>query len=86
MIPGILLAVLFSGYIGLWALMNPDKVPPADARMSFMQKLAARSLIPVTLLILAVLGSIYAGIATATEAAAVGVVGARWSSRRRRAR
>ncbi|MDQ7955593.1 MAG: TRAP transporter large permease subunit [Pseudomonadota bacterium] len=76
-IPGILLAVLFSGYIAIWALMNPDKVPPADARMSFMQKLAAsRSLIPVTLLILAVLGSIYAGIATATEAAAVGVVGA----------
>ena len=37
---------------------------------------ASRSLIPVTLLILAVLGSIYAGIATATEAAAVGVVGA----------
>ena len=76
-IPGILLALLFSGYIAVWALMNPDKVPPADAPMSFMQKLAAsRSLIPVTLLILAVLGSIYAGIATATEAAAVGVVGA----------
>ncbi|HZF84782.1 MAG TPA: TRAP transporter large permease subunit [Burkholderiaceae bacterium] len=76
-IPGILLAVLFSGYIAVWALMNPGKIPPADARMSFMQKLAAsRSLIPVTLLILAVLGSIYAGIATATEAAAVGVVGA----------
>jgi tripartite ATP-independent transporter DctM subunit len=76
-IPGILLAVLFSGYIAIWALANPDKVPPADAPMSFMQKLAAsRSLIPVTLLILAVLGSIYAGIATATEAAAVGVVGA----------
>jgi len=76
-LPGILLAVLFSGYIAAWALMNPGKIPPADARMSFMQKLAAsRSLIPVTLLILAVLGSIYAGIATATEAAAVGVVGA----------
>ncbi|MDN4589248.1 C4-dicarboxylate ABC transporter permease [Xenophilus aerolatus] len=76
-IPGILLAVLFSGYIAVWALVNPGKIPPADARMSFMQKLAAsRSLIPVTLLILAVLGSIYAGIATATEAAAVGVVGA----------
>lgn len=76
-IPGILLAVLFSGYIAVWALMNPGKIPPADARLSFMQKLAAsRSLIPVTLLILAVLGSIYAGIATATEAAAVGVVGA----------
>ena len=76
-IPGILLAVLFSGYIAVWALLNPGKIPPPDARMSFMQKLAAsRSLIPVTLLILAVLGSIYAGIATATEAAAVGVVGA----------
>jgi TRAP-type mannitol/chloroaromatic compound transport system permease large subunit len=44
--------------------------------MTFMQKLAeSRSLIPVVLLITAVLGSIYSGIATATEAAAVGVVG-----------
>lgn len=76
-VPGILLALLFSGYIGVWALLNPAKVPAPDARMSFAQKLhASRSLIPVTLLILAVLGSIYAGIATATEAAAVGVVGA----------
>ena len=36
-IPGILLEVLFSGYIAVWALMNPGKIPPADARMSFMQ-------------------------------------------------
>ncbi|HYP84592.1 TRAP transporter large permease subunit [Variovorax sp.] len=76
-LPGILLALLFSGYIALWALRHPELVPPADARRSFGQKLAdSRSLIPVTLLILAVLGSIYAGVATATEAAAVGVVGA----------
>ncbi len=76
-VPGILLALLFSGYIALWALRHPGLIPPADTRMSFAQKLAAsRSLIPVTLLILAVLGSIYAGIATATEAAGVGVVGA----------
>jgi len=75
--PGLLLGLLFSGYIAVWALRNPDKVPPADAKMSFLQKLdASRSLIPVALLILSVLGSIYAGIATATEAAAVGVVGA----------
>ncbi len=76
-VPGILLAVLFSGYIAVWALMNPQRIPPPDPPMSFVQKLrASLSLIPVAVLILAVLGSIYAGIATATEAAAVGVVGA----------
>ncbi|MGJ7520293.1 TRAP transporter large permease [Variovorax sp. LT1P1] len=76
-LPGILLALLFSGYIAIWALRHPDKIPPADKKMGFLQKLnESRSLIPVALLILSVLGSIYAGIATATEAAAVGVVGA----------
>ena len=76
-IPGILLAGLFSGYLMVWAWRNPGLVPPADARLSFAQKLReSRHLIPVVLLITAVLGSIYAGIATATEAAAVGVVGA----------
>jgi len=75
--PGILLATLFSIYIMLWALRHPDQVPPRDAPMSFMQKIkASASLIPVILLIVTVLGSIYAGIATATEAAGVGVVGA----------
>jgi len=76
-IPGILLAALFSGYIVVWSLRHPDLIPPRDAPMSFADKLkASGSLIPVVLLIVAVLGSIYAGIATATEAAAVGVVGA----------
>ena len=75
-LPGMLLASLFSGYIMVWALRNRDQVPPADAPMGFMQKLnASRSLIPVVLLIASVLGSIYSGIATATEAAAIGVVG-----------
>ncbi|MCA3179776.1 MAG: TRAP transporter large permease subunit [Burkholderiaceae bacterium] len=75
--PGMLLAALFMGYVIVWALLNPGKVPPADRRMSLLEKLnESRSLIPVVLLIVAVLGSIYAGIATATEAAAVGVVGA----------
>ena len=75
-LPGMLLASLFSGYIMVWALRNRDQVPPADAPMGFMQKLnASRSLIPVVLLIASVLGSIYTGIATATEAAAIGVVG-----------
>lgn len=75
-LPGLMLAMLFSGYIAAWALVNPGKIPAADQTLSFVQKLAeSRSLIPVVLLIAAVLGSIYTGIATATEAAAVGVVG-----------
>jgi tripartite ATP-independent transporter DctM subunit len=75
-IPGLLLALLFSGYIALWALRHPDRIPPRDAPMSLLHKLReSGSLIPVVLLIAAVLGSIYSGIATATEAAAVGVLG-----------
>ncbi len=75
-IPGILLASLFSGYIVVWALMHPDSVPAIEQRTSVAQKLfASRHLIPVVLLIAVVLGSIYVGIATATEAAALGVVG-----------
>ncbi len=75
-LPGILLAAIFSGWIALWSLMHADQIPPADAPMSFGQKLReSRHLIPVVLLIAAVLGSIYGGIATATEAAALGVVG-----------
>jgi len=76
-LPGLLLAGLFSGYIIFWSLRHPDQIPPRDAPMSFMQKIQeSSSLIPVILLIGAVLGSIYTGFATATEAAAVGVVGA----------
>ena len=74
--PGLMLALLFSGYIALWALRNPTQIPPADAKTTIIEKIqASRALIPVISLIAAVLGSIYAGIATATEAAAVGVVG-----------
>lgn len=75
-LPGVLLAMLFSGYIMLWALRNPDQIPTRDAKTTLLQKLSAsRALIPVVLLIAGVLGSIYTGIATATEAAAIGVVG-----------
>jgi len=76
-IPGILLAALFSGYLVAWALVHPGAVPQITERTTFAQKLAAsRHLIPVVALIGLVLGSIYAGVATATEAAAFGVVGA----------
>ena len=75
-LPGIMLALLFSGYLMVWALTHPAQVPPADPPMSLRAKLReSRYLIPVVLLILAVLGSIYSGLATATEAAALGVLG-----------
>ena len=75
-IPGIVLASLFSAYLGVWAMVNKDRVPQPDQVLTFAQKVGeSRHLIPVVLLIAAVLGSIYSGVATATEAAAVGVVG-----------
>ena len=76
-IPGLVLATLFSGYVVVWALLNPGKIPDIMERTTIVQKLyASRHLIPVIVLIALVLGSIYAGVATATEAAAFGVVGA----------
>jgi tripartite ATP-independent transporter DctM subunit len=76
-LPGLLLASLFMGYIAIWSLFNKDKIPAAEQDLSLGQKLyAARHLIPVVVLIGAVLGSIYSGVATATEAAAIGVLGA----------
>jgi C4-dicarboxylate transporter DctM subunit len=75
-IPGLLLASLFSGYIVVWALLHPAQVPAIAERTTIAQKVhASRHLIPIVLLIVLVLGSIYAGVATATEAAAFGVVG-----------
>ena len=75
--PGLMLASLFMGYVIVWALMNPERIPSSDIAMSFGQKIiASRHLIPTVALIVLVLGSIYAGFATATEAAAVGVAGA----------
>jgi tripartite ATP-independent transporter DctM subunit len=75
-IPGLILMALFSGYIALWSMANPDKVPPAGPSMSFMQKIkASGNLIPVTILIGFIVWVLVAGIATATECAAYGVLG-----------
>ncbi len=76
-VPGIVVAFLFMGYIVVRALLEPHSMPPADAALRLKEK-ARESLylLPVILLIMAVLGSIYLGIATATEAAVLGVVGA----------
>lgn len=75
-LPGLLLMALFMAYIIFWSLTHADRMPPAEAEMSFKEKVKASGrLIPLILLIAAVIGSIYAGIATPTEAAAIGVVG-----------
>jgi tripartite ATP-independent transporter DctM subunit len=77
-LPGILLVLLFMGYVMLWAWRHPEGAPPeAIIHATLRERLyAARRLIPVVLLILAVIGSLYIGLATPTEAAALGVLGA----------
>jgi C4-dicarboxylate transporter, DctM subunit len=76
-LPGIVLMLLFSGYVAAWALLHPGKTPARESVTSLGEKLyAARHLIPAVLLIAAVIGSIYTGVATPTEAAAIGVAGA----------
>jgi tripartite ATP-independent transporter DctM subunit len=76
-LPGLMLMALFSGYIAVWSLLNPQLTPPPDPPMSVGAKLrASGQLFPVVMLIGFVMGSIYFGWATATEAAVFGVVGA----------
>lgn len=75
-LPGFLLMGLFSAYIMWWSLRNPGKVPPAEAPTTLWEKLRrSGSLIPCGLLIVFIVWVLVAGIATATECAAWGVVG-----------
>ncbi len=75
--PGLMMIALFMGYIAVSALLRADIAPDRGERFSLAEKLRLSvGLIPVILLIGAVIGSIYTGIATATEAAAGGVIGA----------
>ncbi len=75
-LPGIFLMGLFTGYIALWSLLNRKKMPPPEPTLSLKESLwQLRLLLPIVILIVAVIGSIYTGIATATEAATLGVVG-----------
>ena len=77
-LPGLLLVSLFMGYTMIWAKLHKDELPAKSANsVSFGQKIAAlRRLFPVLGLIGFVLGSIYGGLTTPTEAAAIGVFGA----------
>jgi len=76
-IPGIMIAIFFMFYVIGWSVLNKDSMPKTEETFSFSQKMKdSGQLIPVIVLITAVIGSIYVGIATATEAASLGVVGA----------
>jgi C4-dicarboxylate transporter, DctM subunit len=76
-LPGLVLAGLFMGYVVFWSYAFPREVPPREPPTSLWQKLRmARLLVPVMLLVVLVIGSMYRGWATATEAASFGVVGA----------
>lgn len=78
--PGLLLSLSYCGYVVIRAIINPKMAPPAppeETQIPFLQKLAlAKGLILPVLIIIMVLGSIYAGLATPTEAGAVGSIGA----------
>ena len=76
-IPGIMIALIFMSYVIIWSLINKKKMPKILEEYSLIEKIKrSRQLLPVIILILAVIGSIYTGVATATEAASLGVVGA----------
>jgi tripartite ATP-independent transporter DctM subunit len=75
-LPGIMLVLFFSGYIVVWALLNPERTPKHVDNLSFVERLRrARNLIPCLLLIFFVMGAMFTGYATATEAASFGVLG-----------
>ena len=76
-LPGVMIAIIFMGYVMVWSIINKKKMPEISENFSLIEKIKkSGQLIPVIALILAVIGSIYSGIATATEAASLGVLGA----------
>jgi tripartite ATP-independent transporter DctM subunit len=75
-IPGLLVMVLYSGYIAVWALLNPSQMPPPEPKMTLSEKLReSMNLIPCMLLITMVFVVLLTGWATATECAAWGALG-----------
>ena len=75
-VPGIMIALIFMTYVMIWSSINKKSMPTFKQDFSLMEKVRkSGKLIPVILLIVSVIGSIYTGIATATEAASLGVVG-----------
>jgi tripartite ATP-independent transporter DctM subunit len=76
LVPGLILVLMYIAWLIIYSIINPDKTPPAQSKKEISFKDLTKSLLPPLLLILIVLGSILTGIATATESASVGAVGA----------
>ena len=75
-LPGLMLMAMFSAYVAIASSLDRTSDPEVESRLGLGEKLRRlRLLLPVIGLIVAVIGSIYAGVATATEAAALGVAG-----------
>ncbi len=75
--PGLLLSGIYSAYIIYRGIRNPNIAPRMQESYSWGDRIRGlKDLLPTLLLIVMVLGSIYAGVATPTEAAALGVLGA----------
>jgi len=76
-LPGLVLALMFMSYVAAWHFARPDQRPEPEPPMALGEQLwNSRFLVPVLCLVFAVIGSMYAGLATPTEAAAIGVIGA----------
>ncbi len=76
-LPGLLIAALYSGYIVARCAVRPELSPGGTERPTLAERLAGVvNLVPILILMVLVLGSIYAGLATPSEAAAVGVASA----------
>lgn len=75
-LPGLVLALMFMAYVAIYSKVSSNWQPNEEPRLPFSEKLKnSRFLLPVIVLILIVIGSMYLGYATATEAAAFGVIG-----------
>jgi len=73
-LPGLLLVGLFMGYVAVWSLFNRDKMPPREPSVALWERIKlARNLLPVALITFGIIGSIFAGWASPTDAAPVGV-------------
>ncbi len=76
-VPGLVLAGMFMAYVAIYSVVSSDYKPKSEPSLAFSEKLKNSAyLIPVLLLVFVVIGSMYFGIASATEAAAFGVLGA----------
>lgn len=76
-LPGLVLAGLFMGYVIVWAKLNKDKIPASTGKIPLLEKLKrSRQLFPIIAIILVIMISLYGGWATATESASLGVIGA----------